>query len=386
MLFNSYNFIFLFFIPLLVAARYIHPKQMLGALILASIVFYAQWDLLHLSLLATSIFLNYFLSKLLLLKHAKKTLFLAIALNLAPLIFFKYSNFLTLSSHSYTLPLAISFYTFQQIAFLVDVYRQKIKETTMQEYLFFVLFFPQLIAGPIVHYNELMPQAKALSLTLENSLRGLVVFSIGLAKKVLIADSLSPIANQGFSLVQNATIGSIDAWMALFAYSFEIYFDFSAYTDMAVGLALFFGILLPVNFDSPYKAKNIIEFWRRWHITLSNFLKEHIYIPLGGNKNGKIMQLAGLFVTMLIGGIWHGSGYTFLLWGAAHGVLLALTHVTISFFGSEAGFQPRLSLAKLKHRFLLAKSSLPFFGNGVSTSSVGSFGNEVSTSSCFRRS
>ncbi|MCX6075620.1 MAG: MBOAT family protein [Campylobacterales bacterium] len=324
MLFNSYNFIFLFLVPLLVVARYLHPKYIFGYLILVSIVFYAQWDLLHLSLLTVSIITNYFLSKQLTLKYKKPILFLAITLNLIPLLFFKYSYFLSLSTHTYTLPLAISFYTFQQIAFLVDVYHVKIKNTTLKEYLFFVLFFPHLIAGPILHYNELIPQAKKITILLENILIGTVVFTVGLAKKVLLADSLSPIANLGFSQIQTTTLSSADAWIALFAYSFEIYFDFSAYSDMAVGLALMFGILLPVNFNSPYKAANLIDFWRRWHITLSTFLKEHVYIPLGGNKKG---QFLNIFITMFIGGIWHGSGWGFLLWGSLHGLILGFLHL-----------------------------------------------------------
>ncbi len=331
MLFNSYAFIFLFLVPLLAVARYINPRYLFGYIILASVIFYAQWDLLHLSLLSASIVANYFFSKRLSSKYKKPILALAVTLNLMPLIFFKYSFFLSLSTHTYTLPLAISFYTFQQIAFLVDVYKEKIKDTTLREYLFFVLFFPHLIAGPILHYNELMPQAKKIFLSLESVLAGTVIFSIGLAKKVLLADSLSPIANQGFALVQSTTISSLDAWMALFAYSFEIYFDFSAYSDMAVGLALMFGILLPINFNSPYKAVNLIDFWRRWHITLSNFLKDHIYIPLGGNKCSKQRQLVNLFITMLIGGIWHGSGWGFVLWGALHGLLLGLLHLKTAF-------------------------------------------------------
>src|SRR3989339_163897 len=209
MLFNSYAFIFLFLVPLLAVARYINPKYLFGYIILASVIFYAQWDLLHLSLLSTSIVANYFFSKRLSSKYKKPILALAVTLNLMPLIFFKYSFFLSLSTHTYTLPLAISFYTFQQIAFLVDVYKEKIKDTTLREYLFFVLFFPHLIAGPILHYNELMPQAKKIFLSLESVLAGTVIFSIGLAKKIILADSLYPIANQGFDLVQNATLNSL---------------------------------------------------------------------------------------------------------------------------------------------------------------------------------
>jgi D-alanyl-lipoteichoic acid acyltransferase DltB (MBOAT superfamily) len=251
-----------------------------------------------------------------------------------PLIYFKYSFFLHLSSHSLVLPLAISFYTFQQIAFLADVYQKKIKPGTFMEYLFFVIFFPQLVAGPIVHYREIMEQVHAGALERGKEIfvqAGIVLFSLGLFKKVVLADQLFPFADNAFGHV--ATLNSIDAWTGMFAYSFGIYFDFSGYTDMAIGLALLFGIKLPVNFNSPYRAVDIVDFWRRWHITLSHFLRDYIYIPLGGNRKGEKKEIFNLIVTMTLGGIWHGSGWTFLLWGLLHGVLLSIVHLKNRYFG-----------------------------------------------------
>ena len=249
-------------------------------------------------------------------------LFIAISLNILLLGYFKYSSFLNLNNDSMVLPLAISFFTFQQIAYLVDIYRGKIVLESFDRYLFFVMFFPQLIAGPIVHYNDIMRQVNQNSLANFNSTKfnaGIILFSMGLFSKVVLADNL---------IKEN-----YESWSDIFSYSFMIYFDFSGYANMAIGLALMFGIVLPINFNSPYKARNLIEFWRRWHITLSNFLKEHIYIPLGGNKFGKKQQIIALMTTMIIGGIWHGAGWNFLLWGAMHGIGLVIVHsFNIKFF------------------------------------------------------
>lgn len=316
MLFNSYQFIFLFLLPLLAVAYYTPSRYILALFILSSIVFYAQWDLLHLSLLVSSILLNYTLSHYLSGSYKKPILFIAIVLNLTPLIFFKYSIFLTISNHSFVLPLAISFYTFGQITFLVDVYRKKISAATFGDYLFFTLFFPHLIAGPIIHYNDIISQVKQGYLANFDTAKlkaGLFFFSVGLFSKVVLADSL----------IKEHYLN----WLDILSYSFMIYFDFSGYANMAIGLALMFGIVLPINFNSPYKARNIIDFWRRWHITLSNFLRDHIYIPLGGSKKGISNQIFALLLTMTIGGIWHGAGWQFLLWGFMHGAALAFVHI-----------------------------------------------------------
>ena len=342
MLFNTYEFIFFFLAPLILVVYLLNPKYTLPTIILASVIFYANWDLLHLALLLASIVLNYTISYFIQNSIQKKLLLiLGVVLNISVLIYFKYSVFLSISTHDLILPLAISFYTFQQIAYLYDVYKQQIFDISFQNYLFFVLFFPQLIAGPIVHYNQLIPQIKNITINTTYFLAGFVVFTIGLSKKILLADNLSPIANQGFTLVQHSTIGSLDAILALLAYSFQIYFDFSGYSDMAIGLALIFGIVLPINFNSPYKAISIIDFWRRWHITLSNFLKDHIYIPLGGNRLSKYNTTLNLLITMTIGGIWHGSGWGFLLWGLAHGILLVITHAAPKTLG-YLSFKPLL--------------------------------------------
>lgn len=317
MLFNSYQFIFLFLLPLLIITYYTPSRYILPLFIVSSIIFYAHWDLLHLSLLVSSILLNYTLSHYLSGAYKKPVLFTAIALNLTPLIFFKYSTFLTISNHSFVLPLAISFYTFGQITFLVDIYRKKITAATFSDYLFFALFFPHLIAGPIIHYNDIISQVKQgafANIDVQKLQAGIVLFSIGLFSKVVLADSL----------VKEHYLN----WLDILSYSFMIYFDFSGYANMAIGLAIMFGIVLPVNFNSPYKAHNIVDFWRRWHITLSTFLKDHIYIPLGGNKNGVYVQVFALLLTMTIGGIWHGSGWNFLLWGFMHGLAIAFVHIT----------------------------------------------------------
>ena len=310
--------------------RSLHVNYRLWFLIVASIVFYAQWSLEHLVVLVASVCCNYmfalWLSKEV---HFKKLLLgLIVVLNLLPLGYFKYANFLHVSEHSLVLPLAISFFTFQQIAFGVDVYKGKIKLDGFREYLFFVLFFPQLIAGPIVHYNELLNQVKKPSWSEFNKelfAGGVVLFSIGLFKKIVLADNLATIANGAFSKVD---LSSYEAWLGILGYSFQIYFDFSGYADMAIGLALMFGLALPVNFDSPYKSRNIVEFWRKWHITLSVFLKDHIYIPLGGNRVQIFRQAFNLLITMGVGGLWHGAGWNFIVWGLAHGICLAALHLS----------------------------------------------------------
>lgn len=331
MLFNSYAFIFLFLIPTVLLFRVIDIRFRVWFLIAASIIFYMQSDLEYLIILFTSVVLNYGYTKYIPERHKHNKILLAgvILLNLIPLIYYKYSHFLQIHHHSLVLPLAISFYTFQQIAFQVDMFKQKIRLDSFKEYLFFVFFFPQLIAGPIVHYNELIFQIKKTSWARFNESyfnAGIVLFCIGLFKKIVFADNMAPIANQSF-LDVNTLLSFHDAWMGIFAYSFQIYFDFSGYADMALGLAFLLGIKLPINFNSPYKAINLIDFWRKWHITLSVFLKEHIYFTLGGSRVCLPGQLCNLIITMTIGGIWHGAGWTFLIWGFLHGLFLAVLHL-----------------------------------------------------------
>ncbi len=340
MLFNTYEFIFIFLIPVVILYSFIPVKYKIKYLIFFSIVFYAQWDLIHLFILCSSIIFNYFLfAKGIQVENISKKIFLilGISANIVILGYFKYSGFLNLTEENIVLPLAISFFTFQQIAYLVDIYRKKIEIESFERYSFFVLFFPQLVAGPIMHYKDILSQIdlkKHIDFSIEYIKAGLILFSIGLFKKVVIADSLTLYLNSN----------SLDKWMELFAYSFMIYFDFSGYADMAIGLALMFGIKLHINFLSPYKSRNLIEFWRKWHITLSKFLKDHLYIPLGGNKYGLKIQMFSLMTTMVLGGIWHGAGWNFLLWGAMHGLGLVFLHLIKSIFNIKFIFPKYLSI------------------------------------------
>lgn len=226
------------------------------------------------------------------------------------------------------LPLGISFFTFTQIAYLADCYIKKIEPPVFFNYGLFVTYFPHLMAGPILHHEEIMPQFKHKSATpfqWSNLAIGFGIFSIGLFKKTIIADSLSPFVNQVFS--STGSLSFLDAWLGAIGYTFQLYFDFSGYSDMAIGLARLFGIIFPLNFNSPYKSVNIIEFWRRWHMTLSHFLRDYIYIPLGGNRRSLLNRHINLMVTMLIGGIWHGAAWTFIFWGGLHGFYLIINHL-----------------------------------------------------------
>jgi len=269
-------------------------------------------------------------------RFSKKSLLVfGIVANLTLLGYFKYSDFfienfnLVFSSDAQllhlALPLAISFFTFQQISYLVDSYKEETKEYDFLNYALFVTFFPQLIAGPIVHHKEMMPQFAKTKNKIRNHRNiaiGLFIFSIGLFKKVVIADTFAVWATDGFDVA--TTLNLVEAWTTSLSYTFQLYFDFSGYTDMAIGAALLFNIKLPINFNSPYKATSIQEFWRRWHMTLSRFLKEYIYIPLGGNRKGEFRTYNNLLATFIIGGIWHGAGWTFVFWGFLHGIALVI--------------------------------------------------------------
>ena len=345
MLFNSYVFIF-FFLPLTFFIYFFLGKRnSLGSkafLVFASLFFYSWWNIAYLPLILTSMGVNYLLGRHLAVQKKKKSSFdgrllltLGILFNLGLLGYYKYADFFLenintlLNTHwgllHLALPLAISFYTFQQIAYLVDSYRNETREYDFLNYAVFVTFFPQLIAGPIVHHAEMMPQfanEKNRRINYQHIAAGLFVFAIGLFKKVVIADTFAQWANIGFD--QAPTLTMIDAWATSLSYTFQLYFDFSGYTDMAIGAALLFNIKLPINFNSPYKALSIQDFWRRWHITLSRFLRDYLYIPLGGNRSSKHRIYLNLFLTFLLGGIWHGAGWTFVLWGALHGAAMML--------------------------------------------------------------
>ena len=344
MLFNSYIFIFVFLPITLLVYFYLNkkdfPKLSKAFLVTASLFFYAWWNIMYLPLILVSMFFNYALGKSLREESAKKIsdkwlLAIGVMTNLAMLGYFKYTDFFIenfnvvfssdVSLLHLALPLAISFFTFQQIAYLVDSYRKETKEYDFLNYALFVTFFPQLIAGPIVHHKEMMPQFAQNENKLRNYTNistGLFIFSIGLFKKVVIADTFAIWATKGFD--ESVSLDMLAAWVTSLSYTFQLYFDFSGYTDMAIGIALLFNIKLPINFDSPYKAVSIQDFWRRWHITLSRFLKDYIYIPLGGNRKGEVRTYANLFTTFLLGGIWHGAGWTFVLWGVMHGTALVV--------------------------------------------------------------
>ncbi len=348
MLFNSYEFIFYFLPVTFFIYFYLNSKKLneaaKGFLILASLFFYSWWNIVYLPIILVSMLFNYSvgvsLSKDKEHKIVSKKMLLSFGVisNVLLLGYFKYADFFIenfnfvsgseINLLHLALPLAISFFTFQQIAYLADSYRRETKEYDFLNYSLFVTFFPQLIAGPIVHHKEMMPQFAAKetkSINYRNIVLGIFIFSMGLFKKVVIADSFSKWANYGYNHAESLSI--LEGWITSFSYSFQLYFDFSGYTDMAIGLALLFNIRIPINFNSPYKAKNIQDFWRRWHITLSRFLRDYVYIPLGGNKKGNTSTYTNLFLTFLIGGIWHGAGWTFVLWGALHGFAIVVHRI-----------------------------------------------------------
>lgn len=307
-----------------------------------SLLFYGWWSPKYLLLLLPFILFDFVLAKSISkwrernTAYAKILLSIGVVLNLGALCYFKYANFFvnninTLFGADYflagiVLPIGISFYTFQKVAFLIDVYYGKVRTFKLLDYALFVTFFPQLIAGPIVHHSEMMPQFNRTDPIPPNYYPlGLTFFSIGLAKKVLLADTAALYASPHFNAVANgATIDLITAWGAALAYTAQLYFDFSAYSDMAIGIGLLFGIRLPINFNSPYQAASIVEFWNRWHITLSRFLRDYLYIPLGGNRKGPRRRYINLMLTMVLGGFWHGAGWTFVIWGLLHGFYLVV--------------------------------------------------------------
>ena len=344
MLFSSYTFLFQF-LPAtalaFAAARRHSPRGGIMVLAGASLFFYGAWRPVYLLLLIASVAVNFGLGLRMedpLRRRAIGTF--GVALNLAVLCYFKYTNFIFDSVNTLTgtplpffnivLPLGISFFTFQQIAYLVDVMRGARVERDIVSYTLFVSFFPHLIAGPLVHHAEMIPQFKRGRTGRSSVLaaRGLAIFAAGLFKKVVIADNLAQFVSPVFAhLDAGGGVTTPWAWLATLAYTLQIYFDFSGYSDMAVGLALLFGIRLPVNFRSPYRAASIVEFWRRWHITLSRFLRDYLYIPLGGNRLGEGRRYINLMVTMLLGGLWHGAGWNFIIWGGLHGAYLGINHL-----------------------------------------------------------
>jgi len=349
MLFNSYIFLFLFLPIVLIVFYWIgnqgSARAAIAWLVGASIFFYGWWNPAYLKLIFLSILFNYAVGVFLGKTHAnyKKKLILifGIIANLGLLGFFKYANFFIDNFNVITensvvlqtiiLPLAISFFTFQQITYLVDMYKEGVREYSFLQYCLFVLFFPQLIAGPIVHHKEMLPQflrKSTYKLSTKHLIIGFTIFVIGLFKKVILADGIAIYSTPVFNSSDSGIILTFfESWSGALSYSLQLYFDFSGYSDMAIGIARMFGIFLPLNFYSPYKSTSIIDFWSRWHITLSRFLRDYLYIPLGGNRKGKSRRLLNLMITMLLGGLWHGAGWTFVLWGGLHGLFLIINHL-----------------------------------------------------------
>ena len=340
MLFNSIEFLFIY-LPITFVVYFALNKAKLvniaiGWLVAASLFFYSYWKIDYLPLILLSMIFNYSIGYTLShptsLKLNRKLIFISGVIgNIALLAYFKYFDFL-INNINYVLhtgfdtlkialPLGISFFTFTQIAYLADAYKNEVKEYDFLNYALFVTFFPHLIAGPILHHSEMMPQFANIRKKIINPRNisiGLFLLAIGLFKKVMIADFLSPFVKSIFDTSNSLTF--FESWIAGLAYTFQLYFDFSGYSDMALGLGYLFNIVLPINFNSPYKSDSIQDFWRRWHMTLSRFLKNYIYIPLGGNRKGTLTTYRNLFLTFLIGGIWHGANWTFIFWGALHGI------------------------------------------------------------------
>ncbi len=350
MLFNSPFFIFVF-LPItllfffLAGSRGYH-KSAIVWLVFTSLFFYGWWNPIYLGLIIFSIFFNFTLGSFLCMQFEssirarRSILIFGLLINLGLLCYFKYMVFFTSTANillgtnfnlqHIILPLAISFFTFQQIAYLVDVYAKQVREYNFLHYCLFVTFFPQLIAGPIVHHTEMMSQfglRKIFHFNPGDMSVGASIFFIGLFKKVILADSVAQYATPVFNAAGHGVYLTLfEAWGGALAYTLQLYFDFSGYSDMAIGLARMFGIKLPLNFNSPYKANNIIEFWRCWHMTLSRFLRDYLYFPLGGNRKGRRRRYANLMITMLLGGLWHGAGWTFVIWGGLHGIYLIVNH------------------------------------------------------------
>tara|TARA_R110000868_G_scaffold204949_5_gene453251 strand:- start:4624 stop:6168 length:1545 start_codon:yes stop_codon:yes gene_type:complete len=356
MVFSDPVFVF-FFIPLFLACFYLSvsfgkaiPSKLV--IIAFSLLFYGWWKVEYLAIILISIGFNYFIHRRMVMSDGsprRKRLYVisGIALNLLALGYYKYCNFFIESldfmfgfdvqTFSIILPLAISFFTFQQIAFLCDTYSGKTGSVAVLDYVIFVCFFPQLIAGPIVHHRHMMPQFASnfqnrdrysLANIKKYLVVGIALFCIGLFKKVIIADNMSQIVGPVFdAYAAGGILSTTETWLGVLAYTSQIYFDFSGYSDMAAALAFMIGIRLPRNFFSPYRAKSIVEFWRRWHITLTHFLRDYLYIPLGGNRHGQARRYLNLMLTMLLGGLWHGASIVFIIWGALHGVALMVCHI-----------------------------------------------------------
>lgn len=365
MLFNSHAFLFVF-LPLALLVYFQLGKRLgvraaLGAMTASSFAFYAYWDPRNLRIIVPSLLVNFALGHLLTATYGQAAraelrrlaITVAVLFNLTLLGYFKYANFFLSTAATVTgadvmlrhivLPLGISFFTFEQIAYTVDAYRGRSRAYGFLEYCYFVSFFPHLIAGPIIQHNELLEQVseKTPRLSWNDFALGLTIFLVGLFKKVAIADTVAVYVAPVYDQVPSGLTPSfLSAWLATFGYSLQLYFDFSGYSDMAIGLARMVNVRLPMNFNSPYKARNIIEFWRRWHMTLSRFLRDYLYVSLGGNRHGKTRRYANLLLTMLLGGLWHGAGWGFVIWGGLNGIFLVINHAFRKLRGAGAKPEP----------------------------------------------
>ncbi len=412
MLFNSYIFIFLFF-PLCLLGFYglkkVNSTWAKVWLIGFSLWFYGYFNIRYLCIMIFSILLNYGAYRLMLradyeaskvASTAETSLFLnkkailitGVSANLLLLFYFKYFDFFieninavfgtSMALRNIVLPLGISFFSFQQISFLADTYRGELKECSFVDYALFVSFFPQLIAGPIVTHDEMLPQFKEIGAKRfdeDNFCRGLFIFILGMGKKVLIADTFGVAVDGGYGMI--GQLGSIDAVLVMLFYTLQLYFDFSGYCDMAIGIGKMMGIEIALNFNSPYKACNIIDFWKRWHITLSRFFTKNIYIPLGGNRRGNARMYANLFLVFFFSGLWHGAGWNYILWGVMHGVLYCVTRwwqknrqkeeetsITIKTFSAKV-----VRVAKVVLTFLYVNAAWVFFRSESITQAIALF-------------
>ena len=365
MLFTSAAFFFLF-LPIVLAGFFMIARASYTAaavwLFIASLIFYGYWMPAYTLLLVLSIAVNFLIGSKISRtvrtptspsgkRFARRWLVAGVTVNLCVLGYFKYANFFVDSMNvvlgfewsmgRVILPIGISFFTFTQIAFLADAYQKGTHEYKLAHYGLFVTYFPHLVAGPVLHHAQMMPQfgrESTYRFDSANVAAGLLIFAIGLIKKVILADSISPFADTVFDAADKGAVPTrTEAWLGAFAYTFQLYFDFSGYSDMAIGLSLLFNIRIPYNFDSPYRSLNISEFWRRWHMTLSAFLRDYLYIPLGGNKHGSARRYVNLMITMLLGGLWHGANWTFVLWGGLHGAYLAINHAFRAWTSRYAG-------------------------------------------------
>ena len=378
MLFTTLAFA-LGFLPVVFAGFFLlgrfSPRRAAAWLFLASLFFYGYWMPAFVGLLLASIVVNFGVGRAIAQAvsdgaraRGKALLVAGIVFNLGLLSWFKYANFLVdslnavLDSHwqlgEITLPIGISFFSFTQIAFLADAYQKGVKEYRFAHYGLFVTYFPHLVAGPVLHHAQMMPQfgeARTYRVHAPHLAAGFAIFAIGLFKKVVLADGVSPYADAVFNAAHGgAALSLLDGWTGALAYTFQLYFDFSGYSDMAVGLSLLFNIRLPYNFDSPYKSLSISDFWRRWHMSLSTFLRDYLYIPLGGNRRGGARRYVNLMLTMLLGGLWHGANWTFVIWGGLHGLYLGINH------GFRAALGARLATLETRWAYRASAWALTF--------------------------